>query len=88
MTSKEMEKKVAALIESLWEDAAGNPDGDCDECKHFSCHDEHHPYGMGTATERLCECTVPDAKDCPVVEEIIRALDAAVHAIIKEEARS
>lgn len=71
MNKQDCEKKVEALIESMWDKAAGNEEGDCDECKYFNCWQEHHPYGSTTAAERLCECQVPNAKDCPVVEQLV-----------------
>ena len=86
MNTKDCEKKVEALVESLWEEAQDNLGGDCDECKFFSCHDEHHPYGSTTATERLCECLVPDGKDCPVVEQVTAAMYNRVMVLVKKEA--
>lgn len=59
------------LIDRLHEDAFDNRDGGCDGCRFNHCWDEHHPYGMGTATERLCECRVDDAKNCPQVHTIL-----------------
>lgn len=73
MNAKDKDKKVKGMVEGIWNAAVDNEDGDCDECKYFSCVLENHgmPGGM---YERLCECQVPDAKDCPVVEEIVSAL--------------
>ena len=79
MTNTQLEKKAAALIEALWNDIS-NVDGECEECPHFACQRQHHPYGSTTAAETLCECTVGDAKDCPHVAELLRvAVYATAH---------
>lgn len=85
MNTKDKDRKVEGMVEALHYAAVDNEYGDCDECTHFHCWEEHHPYGEGTAAERLCECRVPDAKDCPVVEEIVSALYAHVHVVEKKE---
>jgi hypothetical protein len=85
MNQKDCEKKVDAIIEGIKYWAVDNDWGDCDECKFYSCHEEHHPYGSTTASERLCECTVPDDKDCPVVEQVTAALYNRVMLVKKEE---
>lgn len=58
-----------AVVEQVFEDEACPHD-----CPHLKCWDEHHPYGMGTAVERLCECTLNEARasrpdDCPMFKE-------------------
>lgn len=85
MNTKDCEKKVDALIERLWEDATENMDGDCDECKYNKRIEQRHPYGSTTATEAFNECLVPEAKDCPVVEQIAAELYNHVMVIIKKE---
>lgn len=62
---------ATALIKSLYDKAAENDDGCCDDCRFNHCWDEHHPYGMGTAAEHLCECRVDEAKNCPQVHIIL-----------------
>lgn len=80
-------QKVEALVERLWEDAMENPDGDCDECKFSSCATDYvpRPFGSGNVPMTTCECIVPDAKDCPVVEQIIAAAYQHVTVVAKKE---
>lgn len=65
------ERKAESIIDDLYDWAIENQHGDCDDCEHNVCWDEHHPYGSTTAAERLCECRAKEAKDCPVVESVI-----------------
>lgn len=83
MNTKDVDKKVDAIIESLWNEASDNNDGDCDDCKYSECYTQHHPYGSTTAAETLCECRVEDYKDCPVVEQIVAALHYKVTTVVK-----
>ena len=36
-------------------------------CQHYDEWTEHHPYGMGTAHERMVDCKVPKARECPYI---------------------
>ena len=37
---------------------------DCVGCRFLFEWQEHHPYGMGTATENMAECQAPNDSDC------------------------
>lgn len=76
MNTKDCDKKVEAMVEALHNDAVDNLGGDCDACR-FSQRSKQ-PHG-----EWLCECLVPDAKDCPVVEQIVAGLYQHVMIVVK-----
>jgi hypothetical protein len=84
MNTKDKDRKVEDMIEVLWNDATDNVDGDCDECKFYQRMSQRHPYGSTTATEAWGECIVPEAKDCPVVEEIVAEMAAQLLTKRKE----
>ena len=76
MNTKDKDRKVEGMVEALHYGAVDNEDGDCDACR-FSQRSKQ-PHG-----EWLSECLVPDAKDCPVVEEIAEALYKKVMTLVK-----
>lgn len=41
----------------------------CDQCEYSCFYNESRPYGEGSVTERLWQCTVNEIKDCPGVIE-------------------
>lgn len=84
MNNKTAHDRAVALIETLWNKATDNLDGECEGCGHYVCTTEHHPYGMGMAPERLCECTVSNQNDCPAVEQILSEALAIVSIKVKE----
>lgn len=86
MNQKDCDGKVEGIVEGIMYWATDNVYGDCDECEHYHCWDERHPYGDGTATERLCECRVPEDRQCPVVEQVAAALYQRVNGVTKTEA--
>ena len=79
MTAPSSQTRTTALTERLWEEATDNLHGQCDDCRFNECWEEHHPYGMGTAAERLCECRVPEARQCPAVEQLLSDALNEVH---------
>ncbi len=79
MNQKNCDRRVKSIIDSIMYWAVDNPYGDCDECKYNYCWNERHPYGDGHATEQLCECRVPEARQCPLVQQVAAALDNAVN---------
>ncbi len=86
MNQKNCDGQVESIIDSIMYWAVDNPYGDCDECEYNYCWDERHPYGDGHATERLCECQVPEQRLCPLVEQVTAALYDKVNATTKKEA--
>ena len=76
MNTKDVDRKVEGMVEALHYAAVDNEDGDCDSCR-FSQRSKQ-PHGEWT-----CECLVPDAKDCPVVEQIVAALYNHVMVVVK-----
>ena len=86
MNPKDCDKKVEAMIETLWNDAIDNEHGDCDECAFSQRMTQSHPLGATSVTETWGECQVPDAKDCPVVEQITAAMYNVVMTVTKKEA--
>jgi len=76
MNAKDVDRKVEGLVESLYYAAMDNEDGDCESCR-FSYRSKQ-PHG-----EWLYECSVPDAKDCPVVEQVVDALYNHVMVVVK-----
>jgi hypothetical protein len=84
VTNNQLAVRASSMLEYIYNRAVDNEDGDCDACVHFHCWDEHHPYGMGTAAERLCECRAESDRDCPVVEAVAAEMERMVHNVVKE----
>ena len=82
MNNEVLARYAAARLEELLEYAQANPEGDCDDCPRYSCWDERHPWGAGTARERLCECTAAGPRDCPVVAAIVEAMDNTMKSLL------
>jgi hypothetical protein len=79
VNTKDVNRKVEGMVEALHYAAVDNEYGDCDACR-FSNRSKQ-PHG-----EWLCECAVPDPKDCPVVEQIVAALYNHVMTVVKGDA--
>ena len=78
--------KAESILDSLYEDALGNPEGHCDDCEHVLRHSESYEFWGAKGHTEFYECSGPEPKECPYVVEVVDELYRMVYEQVKKEA--